>query len=204
MAAKGSSSTPLGVILTSNEYKEYLHLTQAAKFTSISYVAQTGNACTRLSHSSRLWILNLERLIIFIDWSTRRMIGIGCESQGLFHFSSPSSSSVCASMDTSFLIQNRLSHQNISKFRKMVPHFSSLSSIECESCQFGKHTRVSFLGRLDQWTKSHFELVHTDVWGPSWTESTSGFLYFVIFINDYSRYTWIFLMKAQAELFSIF
>ena len=148
--------------------------------------------------------LILERMIIFIDWSTRRMIGIECESQGLFHFSSPSSSSVCASMDTPFLIQNRLGHQNISKFRKMVPHFSSLSSIECESCQFGKHTRVSFLGRLDQWTKSHFELVHTDVWGPSWTESTSGFLYFVIFINDYSRYTWIFLMKAQAELFSIF
>ena len=71
----------------------------------------------------------------------------------------------------------------------MVPHFSSLSSIECESCQFEKHTRVPFPRRLDQQTKSPFELVHTDVWGPSWTKSTLGFRYFVTFIDDYSRCT---------------
>ena len=34
--------------------------------------------------------------------------------------------------------------------------------------------------------------------------STLGFRYFVIFIDDFSRYTWLFLMKSQAELFSIF
>ena len=71
----------------------------------------------------------------------------------------------------------------------MVPHFSSLSSIECESCQLVKHTCVPFPKRLDQRTKSHFELVHTDVWGPSRTESTLGFQYFVTFIDDYSRCT---------------
>ena len=57
MAVKGSSSTPPGVIFTPNEYKEYLHLTQAAKSASISYVAQTSNASACLSHSSRPWIL---------------------------------------------------------------------------------------------------------------------------------------------------
>ena len=34
-----------------NEYKVYLHLTQAAKSTSISFVAQTDNASACLSHS---------------------------------------------------------------------------------------------------------------------------------------------------------
>ena len=58
MAVKGSSSTPLGVILTPNEYKEYIHLTQAAKSASISFVAQTGNASACLSHSSSRWILD--------------------------------------------------------------------------------------------------------------------------------------------------
>ena len=57
MAAKGSSSTPPGVILTPNKYKEYLHLTQAAKSASISSIAQTGNVSVCLSHSSRPWIL---------------------------------------------------------------------------------------------------------------------------------------------------
>ena len=51
MVVKESSSTPTGVILMPNEYKEYIHLTQAAKSTSISSVAQTGNAFACLSHS---------------------------------------------------------------------------------------------------------------------------------------------------------
>ena len=40
--------------------------------------------------------------------------------------------------------------------------------------------------------------------GPCQTASTLGFQYFVTFIDDYSRCTWLFLMKNQAELFSIF
>ena len=106
------------------------------------------------------------------DRSTRQTIGIRHESQGLFHLSSPSPSIACASTDTHLLIHNRLGHPNISKLQKMVPRFSSLSLIDCESCQLGKHTRVSFPKHLDQQTKSHFELVHTDIWGPSRAEST--------------------------------
>ena len=34
--------------------------------------------------------------------------------------------------------------------------------------------------------------------------STLGFRYFVIFIDDFSRWTWLFLVKIRAELFSIF
>ena len=58
MAAKGSSSTPPRVILTPHEDKEYLHLTQAAKSTSISSVVQISNVSTCLSHSSAPWILD--------------------------------------------------------------------------------------------------------------------------------------------------
>ncbi|RVW62735.1 Retrovirus-related Pol polyprotein from transposon RE1 [Vitis vinifera] len=60
----------------------------------------------------------------------------------------------------------RLGHPSLSKFQKMVPSFSSLSSLACESCQLGKHTRVSFPERLNNRAKSPFELVHTDIWGP--------------------------------------
>ena len=58
MATKGSSSRPSGIILTPHEYKEYLHLTQAAKSASISYVAQIGNASACLSHSFGQWIID--------------------------------------------------------------------------------------------------------------------------------------------------
>ncbi|RVW86596.1 Retrovirus-related Pol polyprotein from transposon TNT 1-94 [Vitis vinifera] len=136
--------------------------------------------------------------------STGKTIGIGRESQGLYHLTSDSSPAVCISTDAPLLIHNRLGHPSLSKFQKMVPRFSTLSSLPCESCQLGKHTRVSFPKRLNNRAKSPFELVHTDVWGPCRTASTLGFQYFVTFIDDYSRCTWLFLMKNRAELFSIF
>ena len=86
----------------------------------------------------------------------------------------------------------------------MVTRFSILSSLAFESCQLRKHTRVSFPQRLNNRAKSPFELVHTDVWGPCRTAFTLGFQYFVTFIDDYSRCTWLFLMKNRVELYSIF
>ena len=64
-------------------------------------------------------------------------IGIGRESQGLIHLISPSSSTACTFMDTPLLIHSHLGYLNISKFQKMVPRFSSLSSIECGYVSLG-------------------------------------------------------------------
>ncbi|RVW22219.1 hypothetical protein CK203_104047 [Vitis vinifera] len=83
------------------------------------------------------------------DWSTGKTIGIGRESQGLYHLTSDSSPAVCISTDAPLLIHNRLGHPSLSKFQKMVPRFSTLSSLPCESCQLGKHTRVSFPKRFE-------------------------------------------------------
>ena len=49
-----------------------------------------------------------------------------------------------------------------------------------------------FPKHLDPRTKSSFEIVHTDVWGPSRFASILGFHYFVTFIDDYSQCTWLF------------
>ena len=142
--------------------------------------------------------------MILQNRSTEKTIGIGRESPGLHHLTSPSSPEACISIDASLLIHSRLGHPSLSKFQNMVPRFSTLSSLAYESCQLGKHTRVSFPKRLNNRAKYPFELVHTDVWGPCRTASTLGFQYFVTFIDDYSRCTWLFLMKNRAELFSIF
>ena len=131
------------------------------------------------------------------------MIGIGHESQCLFHLCSPLCSTGCTSTKAPILIHILLSHPSLSKFQKLVPHSSSLSSLECESCQLGKHTRVSFPKCLDPRTKSLFEFVHIDIWGPSRYASTLRFLYLVTFIDDYFLCTWLFLMKTRIELFSI-
>ncbi|RVW39326.1 Retrovirus-related Pol polyprotein from transposon RE2 [Vitis vinifera] len=128
-----------------------------------------------------------DKFVTLQDRSTGKTIGIGRESQGLYHLTSDSSPAVCISTDAPLLIHNRLAHPSLSKFQKMVPRFSTLSSLPCESCQLEKHTRVSFPKRLNNRAKSPFELVHTDVWGPCRTAFTLGFQYFVTFIDDYSR-----------------
>ncbi|RVW73804.1 Retrovirus-related Pol polyprotein from transposon RE1 [Vitis vinifera] len=130
----------------------------------------------------------LPSLPLHFDRSTGKTIGIGHKSQGLYHLTSPSTPAVCISTNAP-LIHSRLGHPSLSKFQKMVLRFSSLSSLACESCQLGKHTRVSFPKRLNNRAKSPFELIHIDVWGPCRTASTLGFQYFVTFIYDYSRLT---------------
>ena len=91
------------------------------------------------------------------------MIGIRHESQGLYHLRSTPSSIICTSTDEPLFVHHRLGHPNIFKLWKMVSRFFSLFLLECESCQLGKHSLVSFLKCLESRTKSPFEFVHTDV-----------------------------------------
>ena len=135
-------------------------------FTSVLYVPNSPFnliSINKLTRDLNCLITFYDNFVTLKDRSTGRTIGIGREFQGLFHLSSPSSSTACTSMDTPLFIHSRLGHSNISKFRIIVPRFSSLSSIECESCQLRKHTRVPFPKRLDQRTKSLFELTQTNV-----------------------------------------
>ena len=53
-------------------------------------------------------------------------------------------------------------------------------------------------------SNSIFELIHSDVWGPSPVGSIGGSQYFVIFIDDYFRYSWIFPMKYRSEILPIY
>ena len=95
-------------------------------------------------------------------------------------------------------LHNRLGHPSLAKFQKMVP---SLSSFHCESCQLGKQSRTSFPKRVNNRAVSPFTLVHSN---PSRVVSVLGFQYFVTFIDDYSRCTWLYLMKNHSKLFTIF
>ena len=49
-----------------------------------------------------------------------------------------------------------------------------------------------------------FDLIHSDVWGPSPVSSIGGSRYFVVFVDDYYRYSWIFHMKHRFELLQVY
>jgi hypothetical protein len=52
-------------------------------------------------------------------------------------------------------------------------------------------------------TTHAFELVHSNLWGPFYT-SIDGFKYFVIFIDDFFKVTWVYLLKAKHDVFDYF
>ena len=47
-------------------------------------------------------------------------------------------------------------------------------------------------------------LVHSDVWGLAPIDSYNGFIYFVIFIDEVSKATWLYLLKSKVEVFDYF
>uniref|UniRef100_A0A2N9FBP6 Integrase catalytic domain-containing protein n=1 Tax=Fagus sylvatica TaxID=28930 RepID=A0A2N9FBP6_FAGSY len=56
----------------------------------------------------------------------------------------------------------------------------------------------------DSFSHASFDLIHSDIWGPSPTATVGGSKYFVIFVDDFSRYTWIYLMHNRSELSQIY
>ncbi|XP_019450574.1 PREDICTED: uncharacterized protein LOC109352849 [Lupinus angustifolius] len=74
----------------------------------------------------------------------------------------------------------------------------------CEVCLIGKQARNSFKTEKMMTSKSVLEIVHSDVCGPFETPSLSGNKYFIIFVDEFSRMTWVDVLKTKSEAFVSF
>jgi hypothetical protein len=74
----------------------------------------------------------------------------------------------------------------------------------CSSCVLGKHHWDSFEKRASWHASAPLQLVHSDLCGSLPTISFSGFKYFLTFIDDYSKRTWIYFLKLKSEIFDMF
>ena len=81
---------------------------------SISKITRTLNCSITFS----------DKFVTLQDRSTGKTIGIGRESQGLYHLTSPSIPTVCISIDAPLLIHSRLGHPSLSKFQKLCQNGS--------------------------------------------------------------------------------
>jgi hypothetical protein len=68
----------------------------------------------------------------------------------------------------------------------------------CESCLHRKMTKAPFTSQSERMSDL-LGLVHTDVCGPMSSVSRGGFQYFITFIDDFSRYGYIYLMRHKSE-----
>ena len=74
----------------------------------------------------------------------------------------------------------------------------------CSHCLAGKQNRVSFHSSPPTRKSGILDLVHSDLCGPMKTRSLGGALYFVTFIDDHSRKTWVYTLKRKDQVLDVF
>ncbi len=108
------------------------------------------------------------------------------------------------------LWHERLSHLNMASLKELDAMVDGMNLKEvllhhiCEGCIKGKHQRTSF--PKDGTTKASqlLEIVHIDVCGPMRTALHGGARYFLTFIDDFSKKTHVYFLKAKGEAFEKF
>jgi histone deacetylase 1/2 len=87
--------------------------------------------------------------------------------------------------------------------RHDLPFVSSNKAVAiCDASQQGKSHQLAF-SESTHVVKAPPELVYLDVWGHAQT-SVSGHNYYVSFIDAYSRFTWLYLLKRKSDVFTVF
>ena len=95
---------------------------------------------------------------------------------------------------------SRVLHSVLSQLRVSC---SAKNLLFCEACVSGNSHSQSFLLSIAH-ASAPLKLIHTDLWGPSHEPSKDGFKYYIHFIDDFSRYTWIYPLKTKDQTFGVF
>ena len=103
---------------------------------------------------------------------------------------------------------SRLDHPSLKLVKKILSFFqlpvsNSTITDPCSACLSSKSKQLPFSASLSRST-CPLELIHTDVWGPAPICSKSGFKYHVSFLDDFSRYTWLYPIYCKGDVTRIF
>ena len=122
------------------------------------------------------------------------------------------SSASIAKSQPAHLWHRRLGHVCNSSLQKMInqklvkglENVSSDNNDVCDDCAAGKIHRTPFPTHDYSQPRKKFELIHSDVCGRLTPETVGGASYIVTFIDDATRFCWVYALKTKDEVFSIF
>jgi len=75
----------------------------------------------------------------------------------------------------------------------------SVENFVCDVCHFARQKRLYFPLSTSK-SKKCFDLIHVDLWELYLIQSIQGHKYFLTIVDDYSRYTQIFLLKQKSQV----
>ncbi|KAM0960324.1 hypothetical protein ACFX2C_025377 [Malus domestica] len=149
------------------------------------------------------------------DKATGKILFQGRCSNGLYpislpvsHKAIPAQTAYLGHQVSSCLWHNRLGHPSNSVLSVMLKkcHLSVLPdsvSMMCQTCLEGKFCKLPFASSVSK-SIHPFQVVHSDVWGPSPCTSIDGFRYYVTFIDECTRHCWLFPIINKSDVFSTF
>ena len=107
---------------------------------------------------------------------------------------------------STFVLHQRLGYPSSKILDHVIKNFPALKAINgsksfesCDACMMGKLHRLYFPVSFIK-TSNPLELLHTNLWGPTPKLSLQGYRYYVSFVNDFTRLTWIFPLKTKVKL----
>ncbi|KAK1616125.1 hypothetical protein QYE76_021642 [Lolium multiflorum] len=109
--------------------------------------------------------------------------------------------------DEGWLWHRRLGHVNMRNLKQLLKgeHIVGLTGISfekdrvCSACVAGKQLKKKHPIKSIVTTSRPLELLHLDLFGPSHYDTLGGSKYGLVIVDDYSRYSWVFLLKSKDE-----
>lgn len=105
-------------------------------------------------------------------------------------------------IESSNVWHGRLGHVNFNSMRRLIkfngiPNFHIDSNYKCETCVEAKLTRSSFKS-VERKTEP-LDMIHTDICDLKSLPTKGGNKYFITFIDDCTKYCYVYLLKSKDE-----
>lgn len=77
-------------------------------------------------------------------------------------------------------------------------------TIDCDTSALGKMQRDEFIVNANRRRRDILEMVQTYLCGNKQTRSLGGAYYFLLFIDDCIRFTWVYFLRKKSHTFEYF
>lgn len=137
------------------------------------------------------------------------LIATASEVNGIYKLDQPSAQAYLSKEKLNAEIWHRrlghLNRKSMSLLKKMSTGIDDNLDMRetCEDCVYGKQERTPFKVSKKQ-SSDILELIHTDLCGPMEKESLGGAKYFMTFIDDFSRYLFIYILHNKSQALDTF
>ncbi|GKA29940.1 putative ribonuclease H-like domain-containing protein [Tanacetum coccineum] len=112
-----------------------------------------------------------------------------------------------ATIDESNLWHRRLGHINFKTMNKLVrgnlvrglPSKIFENNHTCVACQKGKEHKASCKTKLVSSISQPLQILHMDLFGPTFVKSLNKKMYCLVVTDDFSRFSWVFFLASKDE-----